>query len=413
MFDIEAILAEYGLTTERYEELLKDCSDKVHRLSDLDWSEINNKYGIEFNSDTTRKGSQPPLFGGVFVKEYFQWKNSKESAKDNKDEYLKELQIQKDEIYKEKRKLYDQRREYNKLLIADARAEHLNEELVKAAYRLNNDKPLEFENIWFKSNVNKEAVLCWADWHYGMVADNVWNTYNTDICKQRVKKLVEITKEFLKLNKVDRLTILTLGDAAHGSIHVGCRVKSEEDTCDQLMHVSELMSEAINELSTVVNHIDVYSCYGNHLRTIQSKSDSVHSDNMEKIIPWWLKQRLQNNTKVEIIESEYKEFTRVNILGYNICAVHGDLERDFKKLGVTINTIFDKKFNESIDYTISADKHHIEEFEQIGIKSVLVPCLCGTDDYANNGRLYSDPGQTLIIFNDLYGRESTYHIPLK
>lgn len=412
MFDIETILAEYGLTPERYEELLKDCADKVHKVSDLDWAEINAKYSIDFNSDTSRKGSQPPLFGGVFVKEYFQWKNSKEENKNNEDTYLKELKLQRDEIYKEKRKLYDQRREYNKLLTSDARAEHLNEELVKAAYKLNEEKPLVFKEKWLEPNIHKEAVLCWADWHYGLVTDNIWNTYNTTICKQRVKTLVEITKEFLQLNKIDVLTILTLGDAAHGSIHTGCRIKSEEDTCDQLMHVSELMAEAINELSTVVNHIDVYSCYGNHMRTIQNKNDSIHSDNMEKVIPWWLRQRLQNNSKVEIIESEYKEFTRVDILGSHICAVHGDLEKDFKKLGVTVNTIFNKKFGETIDYTISADKHHIEEFEQLGIKSVLVPCLCGTDDHANNGRLYSDPGQTLIIFNDVYGRESTYHIPL-
>ena len=411
MFDIEKILADYGLTPERYEELLKDCSDKVAKVSDLDWVEINNKYGIEFNSDTSRKGAQPPLFGGVFVKEYFELKN-RQNKYQNDNSYMKELQIKKDEIYKAKRKLYDQRREYNKLLSSDARAEHLCDELIKVANKLNEEKPIIFEEKWFKPNIHKEAVLCLADWHYGMVTDNIWNTYNTSICRQRVKQLVEITKEFLTLNQIDVLTILTLGDAAHGSIHTGCRVKSEEDTCEQLMHVAEIMAEAINDLSSVVNHIDVYSCYGNHLRTIQDKRDSIHSDNMEKIIPWWIKQRLQANTKVEIIESEYKEFTRVNILGSHICAVHGDLERDFKKLGVTINTIFSKKFGENIDYTISADKHHIEEFEQLGVKSVLVPSLCGTDEYANNGRLYSDPGQTLIIFNDVYGRESTYHIPL-
>ena len=377
----------------------------------MSWDEIANIINKEFRTDESEYRSE-----AAYRKPYQQAKRYFEANvfKTYKDEdsYFKELQVQKDAVYKEKRKLYDQRREYNKLLISDARAEHLCEELVKSANRLNEEKPLLFKEKWFKSNIHKEAVLCWADWHYGMITDNIWNTYNTEICRERVKTLVEITKEFLELNQIDVLTILTLGDAAHGSIHTGCRVQSEEDTCDQLMHVSELMAEAINDLSSVVNHIDVYSCYGNHMRTIQNKNDSIHSDNMEKIIPWWLKQRLQNNTKVEIIESEYKEFTRVNILGSHICAVHGDLEKDFKKIGVTINTIFSKKFGETIDYTISADKHHIEEFEQLGIKSVLVPCLCGTDDHANNGRLYSDAGQTLMIFNDVYGRESTYHIPL-
>ena len=405
-------MQKYGLTTETYEQLLTDCSNKVQKISDDDWREICARYGLEFNPDTIRKGTQPPLVGSAFVSEYYKWKESQRKTDDKEDSYFKELQVQKDTIYKEKRKLYDQRREYNKLLISDARAEHLNDELVKAAYRLNEEKPLVFQEKWFKQNTHKEAVLCWADWHYGMVTDNIWNTYNTEICRERVKTLVEMTKEFIAINNIDVLTILTLGDAAHGSIHTGCRVQSEEDTCDQLMHVAEIMAEAINDLSTVVNHIDVYSCYGNHLRTIQNKNDSIHSDNMEKIIPWWLKQRLQNNSKVEIIESEYKEFTRVNILGSHICAVHGDLEKNFKQIGVTINTIFSKKFGETIDYTISADKHHIEEFENMGIKSILVPCLCGTDEYANNGRLYSDAGQTLMIFNDVYGRECTYHIPL-
>ena len=412
LFNFEEELSKYGLSIESYEQLLTDCSNKVQKITDLDWSEICSKYNLDFNPDTIRKGTQPPLIGSVFVSEYYKWKESLNNSDNKEDKYFKELQVQKDSIYKEKRKLYDQRREYNKLLTSDARAEHLNEELVKAAYKLNAEKPLVFEEKWFKPNTHKEALLCWADWHYGMVTDNIWNEYNTEICKQRVKKLVEITKEFLQLNNIDVLTILALGDFAHGGIHTGCRVQSEEDVCDQLMHVSELMAEAINELSTVVNHIDVYSCYGNHMRTIQNKNDSIHSDNMEKVIPWWLRQRLQNNSKVEIIESEYKEFTRVNILGTHICAVHGDLEKDFKKLGVTINTIFSKKFGETIDYTISADKHHIEEFEQLGIKSVLVPCLCGTDDHANNGRLYSDAGQTLMIFNDVYGRECTYPIPL-
>ena len=164
--------------------MLEDCSNKVHKISDLDWSEINNKYGIEFNADTSRKGSQPPLFGGVFVKEYFQWKNSKN--KNNKDTYFKELQIQKDEIYKEKRKLYDQRRERNKLLTSDARAEHLMEHMIECANKMNQEHPLLcFSEPFLKTCAEKEAVLFFSDWHYGMITDNIWNKYNTDICKER------------------------------------------------------------------------------------------------------------------------------------------------------------------------------------------------------------------------------------
>lgn len=375
---------------------------------DMSWDEIADVINKELGNE------DKPFSESAFRKPYQQVKRFFEAGVFNElseDKYLKELQLQKDAVYKEKRKLYDQRREYNKLLVSDARAEHLMDELIVAANKLNETVPLVFEEKWIGHNVHKEAVMFWSDWHYGMVTDNLWNTYNTEICRQRVKRFVEISKEYIELNKVDVLSIVMLGDAAHGAIHSSCRVQSEEDTCDQLMNVSEIMAQAIGELTKVVNHIYVYSCYGNHMRTVQDKKESVHSDNMEKIIPWWLEQRLKDNQKVSIICSEYKEFTKLNVLGYNICCIHGDLD-SFKNLGVTVNTIFSRKFGETIDYTVSGDKHHLEEFEQFDIESILIRSLCGTDDYANNKRLYSKAGQTLMIFNDVYGRESTYHIPL-
>ncbi len=375
---------------------------------DLSWDQIADIINKELCNEDR------PLSEAAFRKPFQYAKRFYESGVFNKlseDAYFKELQLQKDAIYKEKRKLYDQRREYNKILTSDARSEHLVEELISVANKLNETKPLVFDEKWFTPNIHKEAVMFWSDWHYGMVTNNLWNTYNTEICRKRVKKFIEISKEYIELNKIDVLNIVMLGDFAHGGIHSTCRIQSEEDVCDQLMHVSEIMAEAIGDLSKVVNHISVYSCYGNHMRTIQNKKESIHTDNMEKIVPWWLEQRLKDNSKIEIIYSEYKEFTKLNVLGYNICCLHGDLD-SFRNIGITTNTIFSKKFGETIDYTVSGDKHHLEEFEQFDIESILIRSLCGTDGYANEKRLYSKAGQTLMIFNDVYGRESTYHIPL-
>lgn len=400
-------LSKYGLTAETYEQVCKDISDKLEGNNDLDWAEIQAKYNIACNPDTIRKASST-IFGGRFRTEYL-----KNQIYTNPEEFSREKELDKKiaDIRKEKQKLFDQRREYNKLLVSDARAEHLNDELLSIAENLNKEYPLVQLDEYKPVNTKREALLALSDWHYGMVTDNIWNTYNTDICKRRVEKLVSKVIKYLELNKIDMLHIALLGDAAHGGCHVSCRVKSEEDTCDQIMHVSEIMAEAINQLSAHVNHITVYSCYGNHLRTIQNKQDSVDSDNLEKLIPWWLKQRLKENDKIDIVESEYKEFTRIDVCGYKVCCVHGNLD-NFRNIGSTVNTIFSRKFGETIDYTISGDKHHLEEFEQFDIESILIRSLCGTDDYANEKRLYSKPGQTLIIFNLEVGREATYHIPL-
>lgn len=407
LYNFNEELAKYGLTTDTYEKVCKDISDKLEGNNDLDWAEIQAKYNITCNSDTIRKASST-IFGGQFRTEYL-----KNQIYTNPEEFSREKELDKKiaDIRKEKQKLFDQRREYNKLLVSDARAEHLNDELLSIAENLNKEYPLVQLEEYKPVNTKREALLALSDWHYGMVTDNIWNTYNTDICKKRVEKLISKVIEYLELNQIDMLHIALLGDAAHGGCHVSCRVKSEEDTCDQIMHVSEIMAEAINKLSVYVNHITVYSCYGNHLRTIQNKQDSVDSDNLEKLIPWWLKQRLKENDKIDIVESEYKEFTRIDMCGYKVCCVHGNLD-NFRNIGSTVNTIFSRKFGETIDYTISGDKHHLEEFEQFDIESILIRSLCGTDDYANEKRLYSNPGQTLMIFNLEDGREATYHIPL-
>ena len=250
-----------------------------------------------------------------------------------------------------------------------------------------------------------------SDWHYGMVTDNIWNQYNIEICKSRIAKLYAKVKSYIKTHNLEKLHIILLGDEIHGAIHNGCRVASEENTSEQLMQVSEIIAELVNELSNEVSETFVYSTYGNHARTIQNKNDSIHSDNMEKIIPWWLNQRFANRDDVQIIDSEFYEFIKLNVCGFNIVATHGDLD-NFKNIGVTINTLFTKLYHEEVNYTISGDKHHLEEFEQFGIESILVRSLCGADDYSNDHRLYSNAGQTFMVFNKEDGRECTYNIKL-
>ena len=377
-------------------------------LIDSTWSELSPILNKELDIDETEWRGESAwrkkyrvmqqAWDDVFSKQQFSESRSAEI-----DEQINEL-------FKVKKQVQDQRRELRNLLTPDARFDNLTEKLIESANHLCEIKPLNF-NDYVLHIENSEAVITWADWHYGMVTDNIWNQYNTDICRRRVEEFVSKTIQHLQRHGIKTLHIMLLGDAAHGAIHNGCRVASEEDVCDQLMHVSEIMAEAINELSSYTTEVNVYATYGNHLRTVQNKNDSIHSDNLEKIVPWWLEKRLQNNNRVNIIKSDYYEFIYLNVCGYNIVGAHGDLEK-FKQFGLTVNTLFTKKYGKTIDYTVSADKHHIEEFETLGIESILVRSLCGTDEYANNNRLYSAPGQTLMIFTPEDGRECTYNIKL-
>ena len=334
--------------------------------------------------------------------------NTDKIVGDNK--YSSELQDQIDELYKAKRLLADQRREYNKMLVSDARADNLAEKLIEAA----NIAPLQNYAKSFKFNgatSEKEAVLCLSDWHFGQVSDNIWNQYDVRICLQRVSKLFEKVAATVKEHKIKTLHIALLGDFVNGAIHTGCRVASEESTCEQLMHVSEILANFIHAMSEYVDDIHVYSTYGNHARTIQNKNDSIHADNMERVIPWWLKQRLKNNHAVKVVDSEYYEFIYFDVCGHNVVCTHGDLDK-FSDIGLVVNSLFTKKYGKTIDYTFSGDKHHLESFEQFGVESALVGSLCGTDEFANNKRLYSNPMQTLCIFTPEDGKLCTYNIKL-
>ena len=98
------------------------------------------------------------------------------------DDYARRLAEEKDELFKIKRQVLDQRREYNKLLISDARSDHLTDCLIEAANKLNDERPLNFDKVISPlPNCENDAVLVFSDWHYGMTTDNIWNTYNTEI----------------------------------------------------------------------------------------------------------------------------------------------------------------------------------------------------------------------------------------
>ena len=377
---------------------------------DLDWEDIVEALGLDCHRDSLRKAASVTPYSGYAVAQYFKRKFAA-ADKPDQDEYLGELDFKIMEMRKETKRFYDQRREFNKLVDRLGREENLEDRLVDAAIALNEQLPLRVDKDIHYTYDDNEAILVFADWHYGMKTDNIWEKFNTEVCRNRVERLVATAIERIRLHRCRRLHILLLGDMAHGAIHTSARVASEELVCDQVMQVSEIIAQAVNALADEVEETVVHATYGNHLRTVQNKNDSIHADNMERLIPWWLEQRLVGRGDVVFPEAEYYEFLYFDVCGYNICATHGDLD-NVKNAGRTLNTLFVKKYGSEIDYVILADKHHKEEFEELGIESMIVRSLCGTDEYANGKRLYSTPGQLMMVFKPGIGADAYYQIKL-
>jgi hypothetical protein len=324
---------------------------------------------------------------------------------------LDEIETKKMELMRERQKFYDQRREFNKLVAESGRRENLEDRLVRVA----SEMPQTIGSMYTDpiratlQVADNEAVLFLCDWHYGMTAENVWNTYNVEICKARVKYVIGQAMERIASHSCRKLHVIVLGDMIHGGIHVSARVASEELVCEQIMHVAEILAQSIEQLSLCVPEVDVYLTYGNHARTIQNKKDNLHRDNMERLIPWWLHQRLSGHDNITVMEESPNEFILANVCGYNICASHGDLD-SVKSSPRLLSTLFQKRYGCDIDYIVLADKHHAEGFEELGIESMICGSLCGTDEFANGKRLYSSPRQLLLIFNEENGLDAEYKL---
>lgn len=375
-------------------------------LSDVDYVELSElAYGHPYSSDVARR-----MFYGSMRTLQLLENDLVEQAKGSS-EILSDIDLKLVELRKERQKLSDQRREYNKLLSNEARKEHISDKLLEAANNLSETIGVIYpeDRNFPASNDYTEAVLVFSDWHYGMKTSNVFNRFDKDVCLDRIKTVAVKAAEKIQLHNCRCLHVVVLGDLIHGAIHTSARVASEELVCDQLMEVSEILAQTIENLSSYVEQTRVYVTYGNHARTIQSKNDSIHRDNLERLVPWWLTQRLSGCGNVEVISDNGTEFIVFSTCGHTICATHGD--NDYvRSAHRSLPPIIKSGFGESVEYILLGDKHHRESFEGDGITSLLCGSLCGTDDYANNKRLYSTPSQLLLITNDEDGVDAEYRI---
>ena len=408
MFNIEEILAEYGLTPERYEELLKDCSNKVHKISDLDWSEINAKYGIEFNSDTSRKGSQPPLFGGVFVKEYFDWKYSKEENKNNAS-YIDDLAAQRRELERAKIKFRDERNAWQRQNYVDARVEAKLDLLEE---QLSSIGKVEFENHEnVDINSDNDLLVILSDLHIGQTFSSPFGEYNTNIAKKRLQKYLNEIIKIGKRHDSENCYVSIQGDLISGSIHKSIAITNRENVIEQIKIASELIASFCYDLSKHFKNIYITNVSGNHSR-IDKKEDALHDERLDDLIKWAIDILLHHVDNISLYESNCGNFDNsialMKIREKDYINVHGDYD-NFTKNGVS-NLIMMLGF---IPYAVTFGHMHTCAVDECnGIKMIRGGSLAGSgDSYTIEKRLSGKPSQMVCVCNEK-GVEAYYTVEL-
>lgn len=401
--DLKEKIREYGLTPEQYESCLSDAYAKANHIIDLDWQEIIDKYGLDIHYDTLRKATQT-IFGGAFVSEYFK---SKEAINKDDDSYLAEIRAEKQELRKERQKLFDERTGLNKLLREQARCENDLEYLEKLVKErsFNCLKPHTIQ----QTESDNDLFICVSDFHLGLSSNNYFGKYDSDIAAERLSNYLNRILEIQKLHNSENAYIGFLGDLINGEIHFTTQLENRESLTVQVQKCAELLSSFIYEISKHFKNVYVNGVAGNHSRT-SYKDQVLRGNRLDNLIPWYMKAALKHIDNITFVDDENYDDTigKVTIRGNQYLLVHGDWD-SFNQAGVS-------KLVMMIGYKPTAifygHLHKCSYDDIFGVKIIRSGSFSGTgDDYCVSKRIFGNASQMVVVLNNT-GVKACYPIEL-
>lgn len=365
-----------------YEKNLQTLIGKVEGSVDMGWDEVCDYIGADIHPDSLRKAFATTEYGGYSVAKYLMDKTANELTED----MLASLEKKKVEEYKERVRLQDARREYNKELRAEARYENLVEIMREQIQAM---PQLTLHCFEHKRQTGVKAALLISDLHYGATSDNVLNIYNIDVCKERMQTLLNKTIEYCTVHRVDELFVNLGGDLVSGLIHISGRVEQEEDVISQTMQVAELLSNFISELSNKIPNIHVVGVQGNHSRVSADKKQDFNPENFERIVFEYISNRLG----MPVMRNGLEDWIAYNIGDRKVFLEHGDKSNVSNAREHAINML-----GYAPDDIFVGHMHHMEVVDDCGTDIVMNGSVMGVDAYAMKRRLNAKPYQILRIY---------------
>lgn len=324
---------------------------------------------------------------------------------------VKEFQVQKRELEKERKKLQTEKLEYNRWLREEAREEMVQEKISEAIANL---KPLTVPEYRATPEKNRGAVLCLADAHFNAEFEikglwgEVLNSYSPEIFVERMWLLRDKVKEIVEREKLSELHIYGLGDDNDGLLRLTDNLfKLRWGVLESTLIYADFMANWINAVSSFVNvnvHM-VQDSNHNQLRLCSAPKNAFKGENLSKIIVHTLKGRLSDNPCVKVVENP-TGYVFANIVGYNIMGIHGEV----KSLKATMDNL-SRLYNTRIDFLIGGHKHHSEEYG-FDCEAISVGSIIGIDDYSTSLMRSSNASATMLIFEEGNGLVTKHNIKL-
>lgn len=347
---------------------------------------LNEINGTNYNESTWRK------YTSAYINGYDDAMNTRVSDSG----IAEQIELERQELYKERVKNQDILRETRNRLRDVAREENLKTSIKEA---IKNLEPIKIPRQEYSSNnKNRIGVLPLSDWHYGEAFEDFTNTYNKHVFINRISKLVADTIKYIQMYNIHKLILINLGDLISGSIHVSTRVVEECDVVEQTIAVADVLEEIILELSKYVDEIEFYTVTDNHSRTNKNKKEHIEAENFNRIIEWFLQTRFKDFERVHIKNNyigtyEDLEIGHAKVFNKDILFVHGHNDR----LGSIVPnlSLMTKIFPIAI---FTGHLHTNYRSEDSEIDLIMSPSLIGANNYSKSIRKTSKPAQKLTVF---------------
>lgn len=307
--------------------------------------------------------------------------------------YIKKIRLEKQELKKEKQKLSDERVEFNRQIRQEARKESYVD-MVKRII-CEEVKPVNMSVHYSLLDGDNDLLCHLTDVHTGIEINNWKNTFNEDILLQRIEKYTSDILDIRELHQSENC-YLVIGEILSGLIHNNLRLQNNMDLMEQFKYISELISAMLIRLASNFRSIYVYTTPGNHSRVSAKKEDSLDGENMDVLLPFYLKARLQNVENVFIMDNTVEpEIAMFSIRGNKVFAAHGH-----KDSSSNVVQNFTMMFGIKPDIVLLGHRHTNGLTTVYDTKVIESGCVSGTDQYAMSIRKTNKPEQTVSVINE-------------
>ena len=373
-------------------EFLKEQLELLKRKQtdpSIEWQDIADfraeYYGESEHRDTVRKGSKILI---DYINEGWVDEPRETIPSTENNEIVK--------LKKERQKLSDARVEYNRLIREEARKESFLD-IVGNVIR-ENVSPMcidlsEEDNVIYNE---KNSLLChFTDIHTGIEIDNNFNQFNEEILKRRAMDYIKNVLK-IQLTHGSGNCYFVIGEIVSGIIHNNLRLQNNMDLIEQFKCISEIISDMLAILSKHFHNVHVYITPGNHSRITPKKEDSLTGENLDILLPFYLKARLQNIHRIQIHDNHLdSEIAAFDVYGKRIFASHGHKDSPAK---VVQN--FTMMFGVKPDIILLGHRHTNGLTTVFDTKVIQSGCVSGSDDYTISLRKINKPEQTISVIDN-------------